>query len=51
MRPAADDVLNFWPVGRAVNNLLNNGADLLDTLDDPARPPPPSNAPTGDNPV
>ena len=50
MRPAADDVLNLWPVSRAVNNVRNNGADLLDRIDDPAAPPP-SDAPAGDNPA
>jgi hypothetical protein len=40
MRPAADHVLRLWPVSRAVNNLRNNGAALLDSIDDPAAPPP-----------
>jgi putative SOS response-associated peptidase YedK len=40
MRPAADDVLNLWPVSRAVNHVRNNGAALLDRIDDPAAAPP-----------
>ena len=39
MRPAAEDVLHMWPVSRAVNNVRNNGAALLDRIDDPAAPP------------
>jgi len=50
MRPAADDVLHFWPVSRAVNSVRNNGAELLDRIDDPAAPPP-SDAPAGSNPA
>ncbi len=50
LRPAADGVLQLWPVSRAVNNVRNNGADLLDRLDDPAAPPP-SQAPAGLNPA
>ena len=50
MRPAGDDVLRLWPVSRAVNSVRNNGADLLDQVDDPAVPPP-SNAPAGANPA
>ncbi len=50
MRPAADDVLHLWPVSRAVNSVRNNGADLLDRIDDPAAPPP-SDAPPGLNPA
>ena len=46
MRPAADDILHFWPVSRAVNDVRNNGADLLDFPT-----PPPSYAPPGDNPA
>jgi putative SOS response-associated peptidase YedK len=30
LRPAAEDVLRLWPVGRAVNNVQNNGAVLLE---------------------
>jgi len=48
MRPAADDLLNLWPVSRAVNSVRNNGAELLDRIDDPAAPPP-SDAPAGSN--
>jgi putative SOS response-associated peptidase YedK len=50
MRPASDDVLYIWPVSRVVNNVRNNGADLLDWIDDPAVPPP-SDAPAGPNPA
>ncbi len=39
MRPAADDVLHLWPVSRAVNSVRNNGAALLDRIDDPKAPP------------
>jgi putative SOS response-associated peptidase YedK len=34
LRPAADDVLRMWPVSRAVNSVRNNGADLLEPIDD-----------------
>ncbi len=50
MQPAPDDVLHLWPVSRAVNSVRNNGAGLLDPIDDPYAPPP-SNAPSGDNPA
>ena len=50
MHPAGDHVMRFWPVSRAVNSVRNNGADLLDCLDDPAAPPP-SDAPAGPNPA
>ena len=50
LRPAADDVLTLWPVSRAVNNVRNNGRELLDRIDDPAAPPP-SDAPAGANPA
>jgi putative SOS response-associated peptidase YedK len=50
MKPAADDVLHLWPVSRAVNSVRNNGADLLDRIDDPAAPPP-NDAPPGPNPI
>ena len=50
MRPAADNVLRLWPVSRAVNSVRNNGAELLDRIDDPAAPPP-SDAPAGENPA
>jgi putative SOS response-associated peptidase YedK len=49
MRPAADDTLHLWPVSRAVNSVRNNGAELLDRVDDPNAPPP-SDAPAGANP-
>jgi len=50
MRPAGDDVLELWPVSRAVNNVRNNGAELLDRIDDPVAPPP-SDVAAGDNPA
>lgn len=28
-------MLHFWPVSRMVNAVRNNGADLLDRVDDP----------------
>ena len=49
LRPAADDVLRMWAVSRAVNNVRNNAAELLDQVDDPHAPPP-SDAPAGANP-
>jgi putative SOS response-associated peptidase YedK len=30
LRPAAEDVLRLWPVSRAVNNVRNDGPELLD---------------------
>ncbi len=50
MQPAPDDVLQLWPVSRAVNSMRNNGAELLDRIDDPHAPPP-SGAPAGNNPA
>ena len=50
MAPAAEGVLRLWPVSRAVNSVRNNGADLLDRIDDPHAPPP-SDQPAGDNPA
>ena len=50
LRPADDDVLKLWPVSRAVNSVRNNGAELLDRVDD-AHAPPPSDAPAGQNPA
>ena len=50
MHPAANDILYLWPVSRAVNSVRNNGADMLDRIDDPAAPPP-SDAPAGSNPA
>jgi putative SOS response-associated peptidase YedK len=32
LRPAADNVLRLWPVGRRVNSPRNNGPELLDPL-------------------
>ncbi len=50
MQPAPDEVLHLWPVSRAVNSVRNNGAELLDRIDDPLAPPP-SGAPAGTNPT
>ena len=50
LRPAAEDVLQLWPVSRAVNSVRNNGTELLDRIDDPHAPPP-SDAPAGVNPA
>jgi hypothetical protein len=50
MRPARDNVLELWPVSRAVNNVWNNGAELLDRIDDPHAPPP-SDCPRRENPA
>ena len=30
LRPAAEDVLRIWPVGRAVKSPRNNGPELLE---------------------
>jgi putative SOS response-associated peptidase YedK len=35
---AAEGVVRMWPVSRAVNSVRNNGAALLDRIDDPAAP-------------
>ncbi len=48
LRPAPPGTVRLWPVSRAVNSVRNNGADLLDRIDDPAAPPP-SDAPAGEN--
>jgi len=50
MCPAAADVLELWPVSKAVNNVRNHGASLLDRVDDPHAPPP-SEAAAGANPA
>ncbi len=50
MRPAGDHALRLWPVSRAVNSVRNNGATLLDRIDDPDAPPP-SDAPAGSDPA
>ncbi len=50
MRPAGDGVLRLWPVSRAVNAVRNDGAALLDRIDDPHAPPP-ADAPAGANPA
>ena len=48
--PAAVGVVRLWPVSRAVNSVRNNGAQLLDRIDDPCAPPP-SDAPPGEIPA
>jgi len=50
LRPAAAGTVRLWPVSRAVNNVRNNGPELLDRMDDPTAPPP-SGALAGDNPA
>ena len=50
LRPAALGVVRLWSVSRAVNSVRNNGAALLDRIDDPCAPPP-SDAPAGQNPA
>jgi len=50
MQPVPGNVLHLWPVSRAVNSMRNNGAELLDRIDDPHAPPP-SGAPAGTNPA
>ena len=37
LRPAAEDILRFWPVGKAVGNVRNDGPELLEpaTLEEP----------------
>ena len=50
MRPAGGDELHLWPVGRAVNSVRNNGAELLDRIGDPHASPL-SDAPAGENPA
>ena len=48
LRPAPAGTVRLWPVSRAVNNVRNNGPNLLDRVDDPHAPPP-SDAPAGEN--
>lgn len=50
LRPADDAVLKIWAVSRAVNNVRNDVADLLDRVEDPHAPPP-SDAAAGNNPA
>jgi putative SOS response-associated peptidase YedK len=50
LRPAEDDVLRRWPVSTAVNNVRNNGPELLAAVDDPDMPAT-SEAPAGANPA
>ena len=50
LRPSGEEVLQLWPVSKAVNSVRNNGADLLDRIDDPHAPPP-SETPAGENPA
>ena len=37
LRPAAERTVRLWPVSRVVNNVRNNGRDLLDEVVDPGR--------------
>jgi putative SOS response-associated peptidase YedK len=39
LRPAAEDVLHFWPVGRRVGNVRNNDAGLLAPIEATATTP------------
>jgi putative SOS response-associated peptidase YedK len=50
LRPAGVGVVRLWPVGRAVNSVRNNGADLLAPMDD-AGPMAPADAPLDINPA
>jgi putative SOS response-associated peptidase YedK len=50
LRPAPMGAVRLWPVSRAVNSVRNNGAELLDCIDDPAALPG-SDAPAGANPA
>ena len=50
LRPAPPGTMRLWPVSRAVNNVRNNGPDLLDIADDPHAPLP-SDALAGENPA
>lgn len=50
MRPAGNDLLHLWPVSRAVNSVRNDGAHLLDRIDDQHAPPPTDMSPS-DNPL
>ena len=45
MRPAEDHVSAMWAVGRAVKNVWNNAAELLDRIDNPNAPPPSADKP------
>ncbi|MGH7085455.1 MAG: SOS response-associated peptidase family protein, partial [Acetobacteraceae bacterium] len=38
LRPAADDLLRAWPVGRRVNSPANDGPDLLDAMGEAGSP-------------
>ena len=42
MRPAPDDVLEFWPISTAVNKVANDGPELMERVAEmePAPPPP-----------
>jgi putative SOS response-associated peptidase YedK len=39
LRPAEGRVVRLWPFSRAVTSMRNNGAELLDRIDDPAAKP------------
>ena len=36
LRPAGDDLLRVWPVSKQVNSPRNNGAELLEAIEDTA---------------
>jgi putative SOS response-associated peptidase YedK len=48
LRPSPAGTLRLWPVSRAVNNVRNNGPELLDRIGDPHAPIP-GDAPPGEN--
>ena len=35
LRPARDDVLKVWPIGRRVNSVKNDGPELIEPLAEP----------------
>jgi putative SOS response-associated peptidase YedK len=32
LRPAPDDILRFWPVGKAVGNVRSDGPELIEAV-------------------
>jgi len=32
LRPAAEDTLRFWPIGKAVGRVKNDGPELLEAV-------------------
>jgi putative SOS response-associated peptidase YedK len=34
LRPAAEDVLTFWPIDQKVGNVRNDGPDLIEPVED-----------------